>query len=53
MTALAQLFSLIFFIFIVFFLISILDFMKKKTRNDEILIQMMERVIERLPERKS
>jgi hypothetical protein len=52
MTAFAQIISLIFFVSILFFLISIVNFMKAKTRNDEILIRTLERVLERLPERK-
>jgi len=52
MTAFAQIASLISFFFMVFFLISIVDFMKKKTRNDKKLLQTLEKVLERLPERK-
>jgi uncharacterized protein YktB (UPF0637 family) len=52
MTAFAQIISLLFFVSILFFLISIVNFMKAKTRNDEILIRTLEKVLERLPERK-
>lgn len=52
MEAFAQIVSIISFVFMVFFLINVVDFMKKKTRNDEKLIQILERVLKRLPEEK-
>lgn len=51
-TAFAQIVSLIIFVFIVFFIINIVDFMKKKTRNDEKMILTLEKILEKLPETK-
>ena len=51
-TAIAQIASIVFFVLIVFFLINVVDFMKRKSRNDEKMIQTLEKILERLPETK-
>jgi len=51
-TAIAQIASIVFFVLIVFFLINVVDFMKRKPRNDEKMIQTLEKILERLPETK-
>jgi len=42
MTLLAQLTSLLFIIFAIYFLVSVLIFIKRKTKNDEVLILRLE-----------
>ncbi len=53
MTAFAQIITIIPVILILFFLISIIDFMKKKTKNDELLINKLDQLLERLTDKKS
>lgn len=48
-----QILSISFFVFIVFFLINIVDFMKKKSKNDEKIVQLLGEISERLPETKA
>ncbi|ACL19042.1 hypothetical protein Dhaf_0982 [Desulfitobacterium hafniense DCB-2] len=40
---------LAFFAFIIFFMISIINFMKRKTQNDELIIIKIEELIDKLP----
>lgn len=43
---------LLFFVFIIFFMVSIIDFMKIKTKNDELLISKLDQLIEKFPDNK-
>lgn len=53
MPVIGQILSIIMVVFIVFFLISIVDFMKRKSKNDEKMIQILTEILERLPETKA
>ena len=51
-SAIFQIVSIILFVFLILFLISIIDFMKRKTKTDEKILQALEKLTEKMPEGK-